>query len=185
MLLSSCGSVPSTLLPRNLTIGGPLEDTVKFNFSPCRTRPLREVVESPTNHRRQSSRCCWSDTVDIPLELTLVLLKDEEAFAVEVPIVPLLLLPPIRRRFVDSGGEGVTFLLPALPTELLEVDGFDDVDADAEETDDAPNTKPPLLPSALLGLSSDFHCPVNNNSAAASTFKPDRRRQADKSRSEY
>ena len=162
MLLSSCGSVPSTLLPRNRTIGGPLEDTVKFNFSPCRTRP-----------------------VDIPLELTLVLLKDEEAFAVEVPIVPLLLLPPIRRRFVDSGGEGVTFLLPALPTELLEVDGFDDVDADAEETDDVPNTKPPLLPSALLGLSSDFHCPVNNNSAAASTFKPDRRRQADKSRSEY
>lgn len=120
-----------------------------------------------------------------------MLLKDEEAFADEVPIVPPLLLPPIRRRFVDSGGEGVTFLLPALPTELLEVDGFDDVDADvdadadAEETDDAPNTKPPLLPSALLVLSSDFHCPVNNNSAAASTFKPDRRRQADKSRSEY
>ena len=93
-------------------------------------------------------------------------------------------VPAAVRQDMDDD-EGALSCLSELPTELQEVDGFDDVDADAEETDDVPNTKPPLLPSALLGLSSDFHCPVNNNSAAASTFKPDRRRQADKSRSEY
>ena len=80
----------------------------------------------------------------------------------------------------------MTFLLPALPEAE---DGFDDTDADADAdadaedgAEDASNEKTPL---PLVGLSSDFHWPVNNCSAAASTFNPERRRHADKSRSEY
>ena len=115
----------------------------------------------------------------------LAVVNDDEAFVVVLLVAPPLLLPLIRRLFDESGGEGVTFLLPAL---LLEAeDGFDDADADADAVaedgaEDASNEKTPL---PLVGLSSDFHWPVNNCSAAASTFNPERRRHADKSRSEY
>ena len=120
--------------------------------------------------------------------LDLLLVNDADAFAADLSLFPLL-LPLIRRLFDESGGEGVTFLLPALPpVEVPETEGgFDDADADADAdaedgAEDASNLK---NPPPLVGLSSDFHWPVNNCSAAASTFRPDRRRQADRSRSEY
>ena len=118
--------------------------------------------------------------------MELLLVNDADAFAADLSLFPLL-LPLIRRLFDESGGEGVTFLLPALPPLPVEVPetegGFDDADADVEDViDDASNVKTPL---PLVGLSSDFHWPVNNCSAAASTFRPDRRRHADRSRSEY
>ena len=115
-----------------------------------------------------------------------MLVNDADAFAADLSLFPLL-LPLIRRLFDESGGEGVTFLLPALLPEAE--DGFDDADADADAdvdaedgAEDASNVKTPL---PLVGLSSDFHWPVSNCSAAASTFRPDRRRHADRSRSEY
>ena len=116
--------------------------------------------------------------------MELLLVNDADAFAADLSLFPLL-LPLIRRLFDESGGEGVTFLLPALPpVEVPETEGgFDDADADAEDgAEDASNVK---TPPPLVGLSSDFHWPVNNCSAAASTFRPDRRRHADRSRSEY
>lgn len=90
----------------------------------------------------------------MPLEL--VLANDDEAFAADLPIFPPL-LPLIRRLFDESGGEGVTFLLPALPPlEVPETEGgFDEDDTDVEDaTDDASKEKTPPL---LVGLSSDFH----------------------------
>ena len=88
--------------------------------------------------------------------MELLLVNDADAFAVDLSLFPLL-LPLIRRLFDESGGEGVTFLLPALPPLPVEVPetegGFDDADAE-DITDDASNVKTPL---PLVGLSSDFH----------------------------
>ena len=87
-----------------------------------------------------------------------MLVNDADAFAVDLSLFPLLfplLLPLIRRLFDESGGEGVTFLVPALPpVPVPETEGgFDDADAE-DITDDASNVKTPL---PLVGLSSDFH----------------------------
>ena len=86
-----------------------------------------------------------------------MVVNDDEAFAADFPLF-LLLLPLIRLLFDESGGEGVTFLLPALPEAE---DGFDDTGADADAdadaeggAEDASNEKTPL---PLVGLSSDFH----------------------------
>ena len=108
-------------------MGGTLDDAVRCNFSPCRTRPLREVVDKPTIHRRHRRRCCWVSD-DLPLEPALA--NDDDAFAADLAELPLPLLPLIRRLFDESGGEGVTFLLPALPP--ADEAGFDDPNADAD-----------------------------------------------------
>jgi len=112
---------------------------------------LRDVVDNPTIHRRQRRRCCR--VVDDDILLDLALPNDAEASVAALPVtpLPLLVLPLIRHLFDELGGEGVTFLLPALPPE-------DVPEVDAEDTEDASRTKlPPLPPLSFVGLSSDFH----------------------------